>query len=104
MRIRVVVFGAGTGRQEIEMSTRDMSSGGVLCESPELIPLGKPVRVRLDLTTDSGAPQQVVLEGIALRVDGQGPFDVAFHFVNAPERIREMIRRFVLRSLRPGPR
>lgn len=103
VRLRVVVFGVSPDRPETEMTTRDLSGGGVLCDSALSIPLGKPLKLRLDLTNEAGLPHPVILEAIALRVEGTGPCAVAFHFTEAPERIREQVRRFVVRALRPAP-
>ncbi len=97
-RLRVVAFGAVQDHPELEMTTRDLSAGGALCESRVPVPLGRSVRLRLDLTTDSGTLQPVALQAIVLRVEGSGPFTVAFHFVNPPERVRDLIRQFVFRS------
>jgi len=103
VRIRVVVFGLSPDRPETELTTRDLAAGGMLCISSLPVPLGKPVKVSLHLTDESGLPHPVILEAIALRVEGAGPYAVAFHFTQAPERIRVQVRRFVLRALPPAP-
>ncbi|HEU4402199.1 MAG TPA: PilZ domain-containing protein [Candidatus Polarisedimenticolia bacterium] len=99
-RVRVTVFGDPPGQREIAMTTRDLSAGGALCDSPHPLPLGRPVRMRLDLADDSGAPHPVVLKAIVLRVEGESPHVIAFHFVEVPARLLELIRRFVLSTLK----
>ncbi len=99
VRVKVVVFGASPERRNVAMVTRDLSAGGALCESDAAVPPGRPFKMQLDLASESGALHPVVLEAIVLRVEGSGPFAVAFHFVDVPERIRDLIRRFVVRHL-----
>jgi c-di-GMP-binding flagellar brake protein YcgR len=98
VRLRAVLFGALTGVDELELTTVNLSAGGALCESPRPVPLGRPVRLRLDLTDDSGAPHPVVIEALVLRTEGSGPYRVALHFVNVPPRILDLVRKFVFRS------
>lgn len=100
VRVPVVVFGAAPDRQEIEMVTRNLSAGGTLCESAVSVPLGTPVSLRLDLADEAGVVHPVVSGAIAVRVEGAGPFTVAFHFVNAPARVVDRVKRFVFRALR----
>jgi hypothetical protein len=100
VRVRVVVFGAGPGPSDLEMTTRNLSSSGTLCDSQAAIPLATPVTARLDLTDDSGAPRPVVVQALVVRLEGSGPYRVALHFVGPPARVLDALKRFVARSLR----
>ena len=99
VRLRVLVFRTSADLPELEMVTRDLSVGGMLCESTAAVPLGEMVRLSLDLTRETGEAQPVALQAIPLRIGGSGPYAVAFHFVNAPRRVLDLIRRFVARTL-----
>lgn len=98
VRLRAVVFGAGAAG-EVEMVTRDLSLGGTLCETPTALPLGRPVRLRLDLLDATGEPHPIVVEALALRVEGHGPYVVAFHFVGLTVRIQHALKAFLGRTL-----
>ncbi len=98
-RLRVTAFGALAGRSEIEMTTVNLSAGGAFCESPVAPPLGQSLKLRIDLTDEGGAIHPVVAEALVVRIEGAGPFVVALHFVNTPERVRDLLKRFVLRLL-----
>ena len=103
-RVRVTVFGAGPGSSDLVMTTRNLSSSGVLCESPAAIALALQVTARLDLTDDSGAPHPVVVEALVVRVEGGGPYLVALHLASPPARVLEVLKRFVARAQRdPAP-
>jgi hypothetical protein len=102
VRLKGCVFGASSSHPEIEVATLNLSMGGALCESNVTIPLGIPVRLRLDVTNESGSVHPLVVEAIPLRVEGSGPFIVALHFVGPPDRILDLLRRFLLRSLQAG--
>ena len=98
-RARVKVLGADEALDELDMETRNLSISGMLCDSGIALTVGRAVRLRLELL-ESGAPgQQVTLEGIVRRVEGSGPFLVAFHFVGVPAPILETIKRFVVRRV-----
>lgn len=99
-RARVTVFGADDALDQITMETSNLSAGGALCDSGMPLSIGRTVRVRLDLVEPESEPQPVVVEAIVLRVEGTGPFQVAFHFVNVPQRVADLIKRFVLRRMR----
>ncbi len=100
-RVRAVAFGVPAASDETVMLTRDLSLGGALCESPVTVALGRPVRLRFDLTDPAGTPHPVVLTALALRAEGDGPFLIAFHFVGVPERIQHVLRGFIARMLPP---
>jgi hypothetical protein len=57
------------------------------------------VTLQLDLPDEAGTPHPAVLEAIVLRVDGRGPFQVAFHFVSVPARAADLLRAYVQRLL-----
>ena|SRR6266481_6360994 len=99
VRLRVLIFGTSEDHPEMEMVTLDLSVGGMLCESSLPVPLGEMVRLSLDLTRETGEAQPVALQAIPLRIGGNGPYTVAFHFVNAPRRVVDLIMRFVARRL-----
>ena len=99
-RARVTVFGADEALDQIAMETSNLSAGGALCDSGMPLPVGRTVRVRLDLVDPGSDPQPIVVEAIVLRVEGTGPFQVAFHFVDVPQRVADMLKRFVLRRMR----
>jgi c-di-GMP-binding flagellar brake protein YcgR len=103
-RARVTVFGADDALDQIAMVTSNLSAGGALCDSGLPLPVGRTVRVRLDLQiADQGAdPQAVVVEAIVMRVEGTGPYLVAFHFVNVPRRVADLLKRFVIQRMRAG--
>jgi len=98
VRLAAAIFGAGPDHPEIAATTRNLSVGGALCECSVPVPLGRPVKLRLDLPDDSGASHAVILEALVLRVEGGTPCVVALHFINVPARILALIKRFVFRS------
>jgi c-di-GMP-binding flagellar brake protein YcgR len=98
--LKVAIFGAGPGPEEVAMTTIDLSVGGMLCQSEQTLPLARPYKLRLELVDDSGAVRPVVLEAIVLRVEGTGPFRIAFHFLALPSRVLERLRRLVLQTLK----
>ena len=98
-RARVIVFGVDEALDQIAMETSNLSAGGALCDSGFLMPVGRAVKVRLDLVDPGGEPQPVVVEAIVLRVEGTGPFQVAFHFLNVPQRVSDLIKRYVMRQI-----
>jgi c-di-GMP-binding flagellar brake protein YcgR len=99
VRLKVLIFGTSEDHPELEMVTRDLSVGGMLCESTLPVPLGEMARLSLDLTRETGGVQPVALQAIPLRIGGNGPYTVAFHFVNAPRRVVDLIRKFVARTV-----
>jgi hypothetical protein len=99
VRIRTVLFDAGPDHGAVEMTTRNLSAGGTLCESSQRVPLGRSLTLRIDLPDGTGGLHPVVVGAMALRVEGDGPFLVALHFVNPPARVVDLLRRFVARSL-----
>ena len=103
VRLRAVAFGVAGAPAGIEMVTRDLSVGGALCDSPAVVPLGLPVHLRLDLTDASGAPHPVIVEALVLRVEGDGPAVLAFHFVSASPRIRQVIKSYIAKHLGRRP-
>lgn len=102
VRVKGCIFGVSPGHPDIEVETLNVSVGGALCESAISIPLGTPVRLRLDITDEAGSTHPIVVEAIPLRVGGSGPFAAALHFVRTPDRILGLLREFLLRSLRAG--
>jgi c-di-GMP-binding flagellar brake protein YcgR len=98
VHLKVLLFGALEDHSDLEMVTRDLSVGGMLCESTLAVPLGEMVRLSLELTRETGETQTVALQAIPLRIAGNGPYSVAFHFVNTPRRVIESIKKFVART------
>ena len=96
-RIPAVLYPAAAAAA-IPAETENLSAGGALCRSDAAIDVGGTVKIRLDLTDVSGAPQPVVLEAIVLRVTGAGPFLVALHFVEVPPRIVDLLKRYIIRA------
>lgn len=101
-RVPAAVFGGAGALQGVPLVTFNLSLGGALCDSDTEIPLGGPVTLRLDLQDETGALHPAVLEAIVLRVEGRGPFRVAFHFVSVPARAADLLKSFVRRLL-AGP-
>jgi len=99
VRLPAAIFGAGPEQPEITATTRNLSAGGTLCECAVPLPLGRPIKLRLELPDDSGAPHTVILEALVLRVEGGTPCVVALHFINVPARILDLVKRFVFRSV-----
>ena len=99
VRLRAFVFGASPERPEIEVETCNLSVGGALCRSSVPMPLGKPIRLEIDLPHEPGSAHSIVLEAIVVRVSQSGPFIIAFHFVDVPPRVLDILGRFVLGSL-----
>ena len=97
VRLPAAIFGADPDHPEIEATTRNLSAGGALCECAVPLPLGRPIKLRLDLPDDSGASHAVILEALVLRVEAGTPCVIALHFINAPARILELVKRFVFR-------
>ncbi len=97
VRLRASVFGVSAESPEIEVETRNLSVGGALCESSAPIPLGMSIRLKIDLPQESGSAHSVVVEAIAVRASQTGPFITAFHFVDVPPRVLELLEGFVLR-------
>jgi len=101
VRVRVVAFGVPGASDQTTMETRDLSLGGMLCDSPTIVALGRPVRLRLDLPDADGVTHPVVLTALALRSDGEGPYLLAFHFVGVSDRIQHILRRFIASRMPP---
>jgi c-di-GMP-binding flagellar brake protein YcgR len=101
-RVRVIVFGAGPDRHEIEMTTENLSASGALCSSPVAPPVGQSVNLRIDLTEAEDVVHQVVTRALVVRVEGGGPFGVALHFVDVSGRVKDRLKHFIL-GLLPGP-
>jgi len=100
-RLRVEVpaaaFGTAPDLEEIGLRTIDLSIGGALCRSEVRFEVGLPVDLRLELSDEAGAPHPVVLQAMVVRIEGAGPWSVAFHFLDVPERVRDRLWRFLLR-------
>jgi len=94
--VPAAVFGTAPDREEIALRTIDLSAGGALCRSEVRLEVGLPVDLRLDLTDEAGAPHPVALQAMVVRVEGTGPWSVAFHFLDVPERVRDRLQRFLL--------
>lgn len=97
VRLPAAIFGADPDHPEIAAITRNLSTGGALCECAVPLPLGQPIKLRLELPDDTGAPHSVILEALVLRVEGGTPCVIALHFINVPARILELVKRFVFR-------
>lgn len=82
------------------MTTFNLSRGGALCDSEVAVPPGSTVKLRLDLEDPPGTLQPVVLEAIVLRVEGRGPFLVAFHFTAVPGSTADILNAYVDRLRR----
>lgn len=98
-RVQAVVFGAGGDLAEIPMETGNLSVGGAFCRSVHPLTVGRSVRLRLDLPGPGGTPQPIVVEAIVVRVEGNGPYGIAFHFVGTPPRIADLLRAFLQRAM-----
>ncbi len=99
VRLRASVFGVSPDQPEIEVETRNLSVGGALCQSSFPIPLGRSLRLKIDLPGESGSAHSIVVEAIVVRATQSGPFIIAFHFVDVPPRVLELLERFVMRCL-----
>lgn len=99
-RVPAVVFGTTGGLREIPMTTRNLSLGGALCTSVAAVPPGATVKLRLDLEDEAGVNRPVVLEAIILRVEGRGPYEVAFHFTSVPAATAAILKDYLQRLIR----
>ncbi len=99
VRLKALLFDAGPDHGAVEMTTRNLSAGGALCESNLHVTLGRSLTLRIDLPDGPGGVRPVVVGAMVLRVEGDGPFLVALHFVDPPVRVVDILKRFVARSL-----
>lgn len=82
------------GEGVLEVTTRDLGGGGVLCEGPVAPPRGARFTLQLTLPGETGGTRLSVPVRV-VRVDGSGPFVLALQYEDPADGALETIRRFV---------
>lgn len=82
------------GEGVLEVTTRDLGGGGLLCEGPVAPPQGARFTLQITLPGEGGGTR-LSLPVLVVRVDGAGPYILALRYADPTDRALESIRRFV---------
>jgi hypothetical protein len=99
--LRAALISGDPTRGPLPVTTRDLGSGGALCESGTPVAAGEDFSLSLELPVGaSGGVEKVALPARIIRVEGTGPYILAIQFHRPPTRIVELLKRYLWRLSR----
>ena len=98
MTLEAEILSPGNPRA-VRVHTRDLGVGGALCDSPEPLPEGTSVSLRLTLpATRTTGSETIVIAATITRVEGSTPFTLALKFADPRSAPVRTLGRFLFRA------